>query len=136
MRVKREAPRCNADLGSSSPDELDSYMYQTVGQDAIQFVAQALDVPLYRRTISGKAVEMGSEYGSRQVEGNHGLMGDETEDMFELLSTVKVRNSIRNRCMPQFIKWDPGCPSRRSRCFCRCHSFQLSTCPGGTCVRR
>ena len=71
-------------------------MYQTVGQDAIEFVAQALDVPLYRRTISGTAVEMGLEYGSRRAEEKKGMKGDETEDLFELLATVKV--CINHHC--------------------------------------
>ncbi|KAJ7684045.1 hypothetical protein B0H17DRAFT_1226051 [Mycena rosella] len=68
-------------------EELDSYMYQTVGQDAIELVARALDVPLYRRVISGQAVEQGSEYGARTGAG--GIAGDETEDLYALLSTVK-----------------------------------------------
>lgn len=71
-------------------------MYQTVGQDAIEFVAEALDVPLYRRVISGSAVDLRSEYGTRRAEGNSGLKGDETEDLFELLSTVKA-SPKRNR---------------------------------------
>ncbi|KAF9818346.1 hypothetical protein IEO21_02861 [Rhodonia placenta] len=70
-------------------EELDSYLYQTVGQDAIEFVAQALDVPLYRRVISGAAVEQGSEYGGREPSQASGVSGDETEDLYALLSTVK-----------------------------------------------
>uniref|UniRef100_A0A671PCN4 Diphthine--ammonia ligase n=1 Tax=Sinocyclocheilus anshuiensis TaxID=1608454 RepID=A0A671PCN4_9TELE len=35
------------------PDELDSYMYQTVGHQAVGLYAEAMDVPLYRRTIEG-----------------------------------------------------------------------------------
>ncbi|THH12546.1 hypothetical protein EW146_g7598 [Bondarzewia mesenterica] len=70
-------------------EELDSYLYQTVGQDAIEFVARALDVPLYRRIISGTAVEQGSEYGGRDVNDYAGTKGDETEDLYALLSTVK-----------------------------------------------
>ncbi|KAH9951666.1 hypothetical protein B0H21DRAFT_185984 [Amylocystis lapponica] len=70
-------------------EELDSYLYQTVGQDAIEFVARALDVPLYRRVISGAAVEQRSEYGGRSPTQNGGVQGDETEDLFMLLSTVK-----------------------------------------------
>ncbi|KIP07008.1 hypothetical protein PHLGIDRAFT_106172 [Phlebiopsis gigantea 11061_1 CR5-6] len=70
-------------------DEIDSYMYQTVGQDAIEYVAKALDVPLYRRVISGSAVDMSSEYGSRTVRENGALEGDETEDLYTLLSDVK-----------------------------------------------
>ncbi|KAJ6598927.1 hypothetical protein DFH09DRAFT_18918 [Mycena vulgaris] len=68
-------------------EELDSYMYQTVGQDAIELVARALEVPLYRRVIFGQAVEQGSEYGARN--GASGIVGDETEDLYALLSTVK-----------------------------------------------
>ncbi|PSS35446.1 hypothetical protein PHLCEN_2v1601 [Hermanssonia centrifuga] len=64
-------------------------MYQTVGQDAIEFVAQALDVPLYRKVISGSAVDLSSEYGARDATKNGGLEGDETEDLYSLLSTVK-----------------------------------------------
>ncbi|KAJ1308776.1 hypothetical protein OPQ81_004466 [Rhizoctonia solani] len=72
--------------------EIDSFMYQTVGQDAIEFVAEALDVPLFRRTIHGSAVEQGGEYGDRAGRGDReseGVNGDETEDMFALLSQVK-----------------------------------------------
>lgn len=73
-------------------EELDSYLYQTVGQDAIEFVARALDVPLYRRVIMGSAVEQGSEYGARNAKG--GVQGDETEDLYELLLNVKVESSF------------------------------------------
>ncbi|PWN45965.1 hypothetical protein IE81DRAFT_319817 [Ceraceosorus guamensis] len=46
-------------------EELDSYMYQTVGHDAVHLVAQAMELPLYKRVISGKPVKLGSDYGSR-----------------------------------------------------------------------
>ncbi|KAI0303257.1 hypothetical protein BC826DRAFT_903387 [Russula brevipes] len=70
-------------------EELDSYLYQTVGQDAIEFVARALDVPLYRRVISGTALVQDSEYGGRDVKERGGVDGDETEDLYALLSDVK-----------------------------------------------
>ncbi|KAF9569327.1 hypothetical protein CPC08DRAFT_653266 [Agrocybe pediades] len=73
-------------------EEIDSYLYQTVGQDAIELVARALDVPLYRRIISGNAVEQGSEYGGRSANNAGGVTGDETEDLYELLSTVKAHH--------------------------------------------
>lgn len=79
-------------------------MYQTVGQDAVELVAQALDVPLFRRVIKGSAVEQGSEYGSRGA-GLSSVAGDETEDMYELLKTVIVRYSLYeidyNGCVPK-----------------------------------
>ena len=76
------------------PEEIDSYLYQTVGQDAIEFIAQALGVPLYRKTIDGTALEQGSEYGGRTANNSGGVRGDETEDLLDLLSTVKVRGLI------------------------------------------
>ena len=74
------------------PEEIDSFLYQTVGQDAIEFVAQALDVPLYRKTIVGTAVAQGAEYGDRMANTSGGVRGDETEDLFDLLSIVKVHD--------------------------------------------
>ncbi|KAI9466868.1 hypothetical protein BJY52DRAFT_1110889 [Lactarius psammicola] len=79
-----------ASLGpDSGKEELDSYLYQTVGQDAIHFVARALGVPLYRRVISGSALAQGSEYGGRNAEDRGGVDGDETEDLYALLADVK-----------------------------------------------
>ncbi|KAG6854847.1 hypothetical protein C0991_012037 [Blastosporella zonata] len=76
-----------ASLGpGAGKEELDSYLYQTVGQDAIELVARALDVPLFRRVITGNAVEQGSEYGSRDSKGATAVEGDETEDLLALLS--------------------------------------------------
>ncbi|KAG1892328.1 meiotically up-regulated 71 protein [Suillus subluteus] len=75
----------------SGKDEIDSYMYQTVGQDAIEFVAHALEVPLYRRVIQGDAIEQNAEYGSRSA-GGAGVLGDETEDLYTLLEHVKVHH--------------------------------------------
>jgi len=76
----------------SISEELDSFLYQTVGQDAIHFVARALDVPLYQRVITGSAIEQGSEYGTRSksTKEAYGVPGDETEDLYELLAFVKV----------------------------------------------
>ncbi|GAK67674.1 meiotically up-regulated 71 protein [Moesziomyces antarcticus] len=77
-----------------SKDELDSYMYQTVGHDAVHLVAAALGLPLYRREIKGTAVNQRSEYGSRapasSSSSTHGeALDDETEDLYHLLRDVK-----------------------------------------------
>ena len=37
-------------------DELDSYMFQTVGHNIIPLYAQCMGLPLYRRHISGSSV--------------------------------------------------------------------------------
>ncbi|KAF8484914.1 hypothetical protein DFH94DRAFT_837050 [Russula ochroleuca] len=73
-------------------EELDSYLYQTVGQDAIEFVARALDIPLYRRVISGTALVQDSEYGGRDARERGGVDGDETEDLYALLAHVKSQH--------------------------------------------
>ncbi|KAI0068768.1 hypothetical protein BV25DRAFT_1986338 [Artomyces pyxidatus] len=79
-----------ASLGpEAGKEELDSYLYQTVGQDAIELVARALDVPIFRRVISGTAVEQGAEYGGRDAKNRGGTVGDETEDLYALLADVK-----------------------------------------------
>lgn len=67
---------------SAVSDELDSYMYQTVGYQAVGLYAEALDLPLYRRTIEGSSLHTGREYSQRD--------GDEVEDLYHLLKLVKV----------------------------------------------
>lgn len=63
-------------------DELDSYMYQTVGHHAIDLYAEAMALPLYRHTIRGRSVDTGRVYTKCE--------GDEVEDLYELLKLVKV----------------------------------------------
>ncbi|XP_039078384.1 diphthine--ammonia ligase-like, partial [Hyaena hyaena] len=74
-------------------DELDSYMYQTVGHHAIDLYAEAMALPLYRRTIRGRSVDTGRVYTECE--------GDEVEDLYELLKLVKVctRTNYRNGIM-------------------------------------
>lgn len=81
-----------------STDELDSFMFQTVGLSLLPLIARSLRLPLYTRTITGKPINVESEYGDRRGLADmpqseqqvQGVAGDETEDLFELLSTVKV----------------------------------------------
>jgi diphthine-ammonia ligase len=81
-------------------DELDSYLYQSVGTSLVTLIAKAMRLPLYRKTITGKPVHLESTYGSRTKERSaqgqektrvrDGIEGDETEDLDELLHEVKV----------------------------------------------
>eukprot|EP00928_Gymnodinium_smaydae_P020181 TRINITY_DN17803_c0_g1_i1.p1 TRINITY_DN17803_c0_g1~~TRINITY_DN17803_c0_g1_i1.p1 ORF type:complete len:707 (-),score=117.13 TRINITY_DN17803_c0_g1_i1:60-2180(-) len=61
--------------------ELDSYMYQTVGYDLVDAIAEALALPLVRREIRGEA----RETGSRSYQPSD---GDEVEDLTLLLRDV------------------------------------------------
>ena len=66
-------------------------MYQTVGHQAIDLYAEAMELPLYRRTIQGASLNTARDY--RETEG------DEVEDLYHLLLTVKVPVcSIHARC--------------------------------------
>ncbi|KAI9083202.1 hypothetical protein K1719_034734 [Acacia pycnantha] len=64
-----------------SVDELDSYMYQTVGHQIIISYAECMGLPLFRRRIKGSS--------RHQELGYRPTPGDEVEDMFILLSEVK-----------------------------------------------
>lgn len=63
-------------------DELDSYMYQTVGHMGIEMLAEAMEMPLYRKTTSGLTTQKGKNYEP--------TTDDEVEDLYELLKQVKV----------------------------------------------
>uniref|UniRef100_A0A0F7ZE83 Diphthine--ammonia ligase n=1 Tax=Crotalus adamanteus TaxID=8729 RepID=A0A0F7ZE83_CROAD len=67
-------------------DELDSYMYQTVGHHAIELYAEAMGLPLYRHTIKGTSVNTGNIYTKRE--------GDEVEDLYQLLKLVKDKEGV------------------------------------------
>ncbi|XP_013627835.1 PREDICTED: diphthine--ammonia ligase-like [Brassica oleracea var. oleracea] len=62
-------------------DELDSYMYQTVGHQIIVTYAECMNVPLFRRRIIGSSRHQKLSYQMTPE--------DEVDDMFVLLSEVK-----------------------------------------------
>lgn len=80
-------------------DELDSYMYQTVGHQAIDLYAEAMDLPLYRRTIQGSSLDTGRDYSQTE--------GDEVEDLYHLLNMVQV-----NLNMAEGVSGDLGTDKR------------------------
>ncbi|CAI0385191.1 unnamed protein product [Linum tenue] len=69
-------------------DELDSYMYQTVGHQIIVSYAECMGVPLFRRQIKGttRQVLLTTMHQELNYKMTH---GDEVEDMFVLLKEVK-----------------------------------------------
>lgn len=63
-------------------DELDSYMFQTVGHQGVEFMGEAMGLPLYREPTFGK---------SKMQEKNYlPTDDDEVEDLFRLVKKVKV----------------------------------------------
>ncbi|KAM3918590.1 diphthine--ammonia ligase [Leptodactylus fuscus] len=70
----------------STEDELDSYMYQTVGYQALDLYAEAMGLPLYRATLSGSSLNTGRGYTPQE--------GDEVEDLYHLLKSVKDKEAV------------------------------------------
>ncbi|GAM28622.1 hypothetical protein SAMD00019534_117980 [Acytostelium subglobosum LB1] len=68
----------------SDHEEMDSYMYQTVGHNVIEMIAQAMELPLTQGTISGKPNSQEEIYRINR--------DDEVEDLFRLLSDVKAKH--------------------------------------------
>ena len=66
---------------------MDSYMFQTVGQDAVHLIAQALGLPLFQRTIRGTPVDTALSYFGQ-------VAGDETEDLAALIDDVMRVHAI------------------------------------------
>ena len=65
-------------------DDINSFMYQTVGYSVIPCYSKALNLPLYRRQITGTTMQTGRNYAytpDRPL--------DETEDLVPLLQEVK-----------------------------------------------
>lgn len=70
-------------------DELDSYMYQTVGHQAIHAIAEALNKPLFRARITGSTTNKDLNY----EEPNDGE--DEVEQLYCLLRDIKQVHNIQ-----------------------------------------
>lgn len=72
----------NLHPAEAEAEEVDSYMYQTVGHGVVAALAECMGLPLFRRAIHGEAVDQGLTYSARE--------GDEVEDLRVLLAEVQV----------------------------------------------
>lgn len=75
-----------ANLHPKDKDELDSYMYQTVGHMGIIKLAEAMELPLYRMETKGQSTQTGKSYVPTD--------DDEVEDLFNLLKLTKDEMSV------------------------------------------
>lgn len=73
-------------------DELDSFMYQTVGHGLLPFYPNALGVPLYRYPIIGSSVDQNLSYKFSGLGFGDSGDGDETEDLVPLLRYILERH--------------------------------------------
>ena len=81
-------------------DEMDSFMYQTVGHSLIPLYAEALDLPIYRQAITGSVVDSSRYYGGQSdtagIVSPHLRDHDETESLVPLLSNVMAAHPDAN----------------------------------------
>lgn len=88
-------------------DDIDSFMYQTIGWNVIPLYEAALGIPLYRAPIVGGAVDAGRVYGdstsTSTSASNPGSSAtgtkeeeDETESLIPLLKKVKAAHPEAN----------------------------------------
>ncbi|KAL1455280.1 hypothetical protein WDU94_009385 [Cyamophila willieti] len=75
-----------ANLCPETKEEIDSYMYQSVGYEGIDLYSEAMNLPLYRRSTKGKALNQDKFYVPTSE--------DEVEDLYELLKQVKDELNI------------------------------------------
>jgi diphthine-ammonia ligase len=76
------------DNGHGERDDLNSFMYQTVGHSVVPLYSAALKLPLYREAISGTATQTGRYYAYTPA----GPL-DETEDLVPLLQ-IAMQNHV------------------------------------------
>ncbi|KAI8936019.1 hypothetical protein NX059_007521 [Plenodomus lindquistii] len=69
---------------TTGDDDINSYMYQTVGHSVIPLYEQALDIPLYRQEITGQTINSSRDYAAPSWKQEQ----DETEDLVPLLRRV------------------------------------------------
>lgn len=67
---------------ASGPDELDSFMFQSAGHSAVEALGECLGVPMIRAELRGCSGHQGLHYDP--------TVGDEVEDLYELIKEVKV----------------------------------------------
>ncbi|KAK3718843.1 hypothetical protein LTR37_004759 [Vermiconidia calcicola] len=77
-------------LQDDGPEDMDSYMYQTVGHAVIPLYEKALGLPLYRQQIVGSAVNQSKSYGAGAGMTSHDA--DETEALVPLLQTIVAKH--------------------------------------------
>ena len=76
------------DNATNDADDIDSFMYQTVGHRILPLYEEALGIPLYRQPIHGTNLVTSQDYDSHQARGGQGSL-DETESLIPLLERVK-----------------------------------------------
>lgn len=86
LSAKNDGKSFNNDI---LEQELDSYMYQSVGNELLDLYAEAIELPLFRADILGSVKNTNLEYEPNDEQ-------DEVEDLFRVLKKVKEELESKN----------------------------------------
>ncbi|KAK6334009.1 hypothetical protein TWF696_002519 [Orbilia brochopaga] len=75
-------------LEQTASDDLNSFMYQTVGHNVLQHYSRILDIPLYRAPIKGASINQELSYYPEATTDQK----DETEDLYDLLLSIRQQH--------------------------------------------
>jgi diphthine-ammonia ligase len=87
--VQNELLQTNQSQKGDLVQELDSYMYQSVGNELIELYAECMELPLYRANITGQVINTELEYEPKDE-------GDEVEDLYRILKLAKEDFEAKN----------------------------------------
>jgi diphthine-ammonia ligase len=87
----KDAPNGESGSATVEGEDVNSFMYQTVGHTIIPLYAEALNLPLYRHQISGQALNT-----ERFYTFTNQIALDETEDLVPLLMKIKKAHPEAN----------------------------------------
>ncbi|KAJ5721331.1 uncharacterized protein N7483_009265 [Penicillium malachiteum] len=80
----------NIEQNGNEEEDIDSFMYQTIGHSVIPLYESALEIPLYRAAITGGAVDTSRIYQHDSTDQSaHQTSADETESLVPLLERIK-----------------------------------------------
>ncbi|KAL1861135.1 hypothetical protein Plec18170_001650 [Paecilomyces lecythidis] len=91
------------EAGPEEQEDMDSFMYQTIGHGVIPLYETALGIPLYRAAITGGAVDTSRIYRNDSQDSDDqtqvhapGDVADETESLIPLLRRIKEAHPEAN----------------------------------------
>ena len=77
-------------------EDLNSFMYQTVGHTVIPYYETLTGIPLYRQEILGRALQTAVSYAGPSQDDGHMLQEDETESLTVLLKRIMQEHPEAN----------------------------------------
>ncbi|KAK2741236.1 hypothetical protein FQN57_005698 [Myotisia sp. PD_48] len=86
-RQQEDMAKDDSEIEENEEEDMDSYMYQTVGHSVIPLYETALGIPLYRQQIDGHAVNTSLDY-YHPSSSTISVEADETECLYQLLQRV------------------------------------------------